>query len=162
MRFAMEFQARHLLMHQHRTLRLFFGTATLASAAVWATACGKETPADPIAPPTPASVVGNYNLLKIDSAPLPFVALTVSTYSISITSGSVELKSDGTYRAGVGLRVDESGNIRNESDSTSGTWTLVGDSIKLVNSSGQAVRAGRVISSIFHLRSADQMWELRK
>jgi hypothetical protein len=125
-------------------------------------ACDKETPSDPIDSPTPATVVGNYNLLKIDSAPLPFVALTVSTYSISITSGSVELKSDGTYRAGVGLRVDDSGNIRNESDSTNGTWTLVGDSIRLANSSGQTVRAGRILSGTFHLRSADQVWELRK
>ncbi|MGV3708672.1 MAG: hypothetical protein ACO1Q7_07505 [Gemmatimonas sp.] len=125
-------------------------------------ACDDGLPADPINPPTPAAVVGKYNLLKVDSAPLPYVIFQHSTYIVSLMSANVELRANGTYRAPVSIRIDDSGNVRYLSDSTTGIWTLTGDSIKLANANGQVTRAGRMLNGTFRLRSAEQLWELRK
>lgn len=94
--------------------------ACLAVAVV--TACSKgEGPTGPAIPATP---VGTYTLLTIDTKALPYLMYADTGYTLEISSGTLTVTSGARWVSKIVQRETVAGNVSTYSDSTFGTWAL--------------------------------------
>jgi hypothetical protein len=122
-------------------------------------ACGHETTGPS---PTRSSIPGTYNLTMVDGHVLPFVALDLGAYRITIVSGTLVLRSDGTYSFEVGHRTDDSGNVRTGTDTDVGLWNAEDDAISLASTKDVVPRTGVVAGNAITLESNSRVLVLKK
>jgi hypothetical protein len=132
---------------------LFFALAfTLA-------ACGRDTTGPS---PTPSRIPGTYTLTMVDGQTLPFTALEVGAYRVRLVSGTLVLRSDGTYSLDIGIRVDDSGNVRTETEADAGLWNVKDDALTLASTQGTISRTGVVSGDVITLQSSIRVLVLAK
>lgn len=124
-------------------------------------ACGCGDDAD-ITLPDPITVPGTYALNAVDGHTLPFAVLDVGAYRISIASGELKLNADSTYKMKMGLRVDDSGNIRFDADSDSGRWTRTNNEISMASTAGNLAKTGTVSKDGVILQSSTRVLSYHK
>ena len=122
-------------------------------------ACGHDS----VGPsPTPATVSGTYNLTTVDGRTLPFTALDLGAYQAKLVSGTLTLRSDGTYGLQFGIRIEDSGNVRTAADSDGGLWNVNEKAITLASTHGDSTRSGTVSGNVITLQSSIRVFGLTK
>jgi hypothetical protein len=119
-------------MQQH-TSRLVFGRPQaivfgLALAVVFA-ACSDSSTG-----PHSNTPAGDYAIATVNSKAPPVAILSDTNFLIEFTAGTCALTSDGKYTRVVTFRQTIPGNVSTFVDSTRGTWTLSGTTVRFVNS----------------------------
>ena len=112
--------------------------------------------------PRPPSISGSYELTIVDGQSLPVTLLDLGAYRLQVVSGTLTMDPGGTYAQELGLRIEDSGNVRTSTDSDAGRWTVVGDSITLVSDGGGFSRTGTVVGDAITLQSSAWVFRLRK
>lgn len=120
-------------------------------------ACGSDLVINPS-----TSVAGSYALERVDGTALPYPVIDISTYHIQLVSGSLTLNANNTYAWNLGLRVDDSGRIRTDAQSDSGTWTMVNSTLSLTSAQGNLPKTATVSGNIMTMQSSTIVFGLRK
>ena len=122
-------------------------------------ACGH----DGVGPsPTPSTIPGTYNLTTVDGQVLPFTALDLGAYQAKLVSGTLTLRSDGTYALQFGIRIEDSGNVRTAAESDGGLWNVNEKAITLASTQGDSARTGTVSGNVITLQSSIRVFGLTK
>jgi hypothetical protein len=121
-------------------------------------ACGRD---DSMAPP-PSTIAGLYQLTMVDGQGLPLTLLDLGAYQVQLTSGALNMRTDGKYSLEVGYRILDSGNERNETVRDAGEWNNVDQAITLASTGGGIPRAGTVSGDTITLQSSSRVLVLRK
>ena len=134
-------------------------TISLLGIAFTLAACGH----DGVGPsPTPSTIPGTYNLTSVDGAALPFTVLDLGAYRAKLVSGTLSLSSDGTYSLQLGIRIEDSGNVRTTADSDGGLWNVNDTAITLASTQGNSSRTGAVSGNVMTLQSSSRVFGLTK
>src|SRR5687768_3454496 len=134
-------------------------TIPLLGIAVTLAACGRDS----VGPsPTPSTIPGTYNLATVDGAALPFTALDLGAYRAKLVLGTLSLSSDGTYTLQLGIRIEDSGNVRTSADTHGGLWDVDGNAITLASTEGNGSRTGTVSGNVMTLQSSGIVLGLTK
>ncbi|HEY4130085.1 MAG TPA: hypothetical protein VGM50_05685 [Gemmatimonadaceae bacterium] len=101
-------------------------------------ACGgsSDGPAGPTGGNTAKDPTGNYTLTSIDGKPLPYTLIqsdTAGLFKVDMISGSGSLTADGKYRFIFAQRQTVLSAVEDFVDTLSGTWTLSGTTLTLVD-----------------------------
>lgn len=132
---------------------------TLIGLAVTLAACGDDE-ADPTGPST---VAGTYSLTTVDGQVLPFTVIDLGAYRAKLASGTLALKSDGTYSFQIGIRIEDSGTIRTQTDDDAGVWNATGSTaVTLTSTEANFSRSGTVSGGALTLQSGPAVFSLRK
>ncbi len=75
---------------------------------------------------------GKYSLSSVANQPLPVTVLQLGDDKLEITGGSIELRTDKSFRAELSIRTTESGTVTNDTEADEGTYSVTGSSIRLV------------------------------
>ena len=135
-----------------RTISLLGIVFTLA-------ACGHDS----VGPsPTSSTIPGTYNLTTVDGQVLPFTALDLGAYQAKLVSGTLTLRSDGTYALQFGIRIEDSGNVRTAAESDGGLWNVNEKAITLASTQGDSARTGTVSGNVITLQSSIRVFGLTK
>ena len=122
-------------------------------------ACGSDSVGPSAAP---ATVAGAYNLTTVDGQALPFTVLDLGAYQAKLASATLNLKPDGTYSFQFGIRIEDSGNVRSQSDSDAGVWEKSANTITLTSNEGSVTRTGTLAGGVMTLQSGPLVLGLRK
>ena len=134
-------------------------TIPLLGIALTLVACGH----DGVGPsPTPSTIPGTYNLTTVDGQVLPFTALDLGAYQAKLVSGTLTLRSDGTYALQFGIRIEDSGNVRTAAESDGGLWNVNEKAITLASTQGDSARTGTVSGNVITLQSSIRVFGLTK
>jgi hypothetical protein len=102
----------------------------LVAAVVFA-ACGRDSPTDPTE--SPGTVAGTYTLSTVGGVDVPLQVYEDAEVSLDLVSGSVVLRTDGTFEEVLTFVETENGADPSEMvEQTSGTFTIVGRTITFV------------------------------
>jgi hypothetical protein len=123
-------------------------------------ACGDVV--DPPATPTPTTIAGSYHLTSVDGESLPFLLIDLGAYQARLVSGTLAMNADGSYVLDFGLRIDDSGRVRTGTDSDSGAWIIVRDSIALTSTAGNITKIGTLSGTVMTLRASGNVLVLKK
>ena len=122
-------------------------------------ACGHDS----VGPsPTPSTISGTYNLTTMDGAVLPVTVLDLGAYRLNLASGNLALRSDGTYSLQLGIRIEDSGNVRATTDSDAGLWNVNHGAVTLASTQGDTSRTGTVSGDVMTLQSGGRVFRLTK
>jgi hypothetical protein len=135
-----------------RTIPLLGIVLTLA-------ACGHDSTGPS---PTLSAVPGTYDLTTVDGHVLPFTVLDLGAYRAKLASGTLSLSTDGTYSLELGIRIEDSGNIRTAADSDGGLWNVNDNAITLASTQGNSSRTGTVSGDVMTLQSFGRVLGLTK
>ncbi len=135
-----------------RTIPLLAITLTLA-------ACGHDSVGPSADPPT---IAGSYNLTTVDGLVLPFTVLDLGAYQAKLASGTLTLSADGTYSLELGIRIEDSGNVRMASSTDGGLWNVTGQTLTLASTRGDISRTGTVSGNMMTLQSSVRVFGLTK
>ena len=134
-------------------------TIPLLGIALTLVACGHDS----VGPsPTPSTIPGTYNLTTVDGQVLPFTALDLGAYQAKLVSGTLTLRSDGTYALQFGIRIEDSGNVRTAAESDGGLWNVNEKAITLASTQGDSARTGTVSGNVITLQSSIRVFGLTK
>ena len=122
-------------------------------------ACGHDTTGPS---PTPSSIPGAYNLTMVDGQALPFTVFEVGAYRATLVSGTLILHADGTYSLDLDTRIDDSGNVREQTDSDAGLWNAKDDGLTLASTQRAITRTGLVSGERITLQSSTRVLVLKK
>ena len=111
---------------------------------------------------TPSTVPGTYNLTTVDGASLPLTLIDLGAYQAKLVSGTLELSATGTYSLQLGIRIDDSGNVRSTADSDGGLWNVNDKAITLASTQGKSARTGTVAGNTMTLQSGTGVFGLTK
>ncbi|MEP6491082.1 MAG: hypothetical protein ABJF01_00300 [bacterium] len=106
----------------------------VAAIAVFAAACGSDSPSGPGTPPPAATPIGKYAISTLNGKALPVALAADTNYKYEVTVGTFALTSDGKYSAVITYRQTIPDNVSIFVDSTGGTWALTGTAIQFTNS----------------------------
>lgn len=124
-------------------------------------ACGHDDPTGPS--PTPATVSGTYGLTMMDGQALPLLVLDIGgAYQVRVTSGALTLRPDGTYAYEIGLRIDDSGHVRTQTDTDGGLWNVKDGSLTLASTERAFSSTGVVTGEVITLQSSGREVVLAK
>lgn len=125
-------------------------TIALLGFALTLTACTHDG-VGPVA--NPLTAAGTYSLTSVDGQALPFTVVDLGAYQARLASGTLQLKADGTYSFQFGIRIEDSGNVRSQTQSDGGVWTATANAITLTSSQGSGTRTGVVSGRAMTLQS---------
>ena len=132
---------------------------SLAGIAFSLVACGHDS-VGPSA--TPSTVPGTYSISTADGQALPVTLLDLGAYQAKLASGTLSLSSDGTYVLEFGIRIEDSGNIRNASNSDGGLWNVNHEAITLASTQGSSTWTGTVAGNAMTLQTSGRVLGLTK
>ncbi|MGH7709992.1 MAG: hypothetical protein ACREOG_01840 [Gemmatimonadaceae bacterium] len=78
---------------------------------------------DSTGPPGPDVVVGLYTLATVNGQALPVVVDQLGNDKAEVTAGTVTLRADRTFTDITQVRLTIAGNVTNETETATGTWT---------------------------------------
>jgi hypothetical protein len=130
----------------------------LVAVALALAACGQDGSVGP----TPSPIPGSYNLTMVDGQVLPVNVIDLGAYKAYIVSGTLDLNSDGTYHIEFDVRIEDSGNIRTQTQDDVGLWNIIDDAITLASSRGSFSQSGTVSGDAITLQSGGRVLVLRK
>lgn len=107
--------------------RRFWRLAAVVSVSVSAGACGGDSATDPS-----VSVAGTYNLSTVNGSSPPVTLVSVTSYSLRVTSGNLIISASNTWSNSTTLEETEAGQTTTETLVCSGTYTRNGPSLTLV------------------------------
>lgn len=81
----------------------------------------------------PATPAGEYTLSTVDARALPFTWYSEPDYSLEVMSGTISIKSNGTWVSRIATRETVAGFVSTYNDSTFGTWTAANGAATLIN-----------------------------
>jgi len=84
----------------------------------------------------PESIAGKYTLTTVNNAQLPFTTSQDATYKAEILASAITLRDDKTFTWDFTGRSTDNGVVDQGTDSFSGTYTIVGSTITLLDSEG--------------------------
>ncbi|HEX6049158.1 MAG TPA: hypothetical protein VFZ21_07815 [Gemmatimonadaceae bacterium] len=122
-------------------------------------ACGHDT-TGPSA--TPSRIPGSYNLTMVDGQALPLTVFEYGAYRATLVSGTLTLHADGLYSLDLDTRIDDSGNVRHQTDSDAGLWNAKDDALTLASTQRAITRAGLLSNDGITLQSSSRVLVLRK
>lgn len=129
----------HLLSHwtigRARRSKLVAGIAAIALI----TACGSDSATGPSS--TSSSPVGSYTISTVNGKAVPTSLYADGSISYDVTSGTINLTSDGKFLAVTNTRQTLPGSIENFVDSMGGTWTQSGSSVQMSLDDGTTASA---------------------
>lgn len=134
-------------------------TITLLGFALTLAACGHDS-VGPSA--TPTTVAGTYSLSSVDGQALPVTVVDLGAYQARLASGTLQLKSGGTYSFQFNIRIEDSGNVRSTSESEAGLWTGNANAVRLTSTQGSVTRTGAVSGGVLTLQSSSVVFGLTK
>lgn len=105
-------------------------TLALAATTVVLAACGGSDSTGP------ESIAGKYALTTVNNAQLPFTTSQDATYKAEILASAITLRDDKTFTWDFTGRSTDNGVVDQGTDSFSGTYTVVGSTITLLDSEG--------------------------
>lgn len=134
-------------------------TILVLTLAVAMIGCGND---DVITSPTPLAISGEYALSSIDGVQLPATVLDLGAYRLTLASGSLKLNADSSYLIVYGLRVDDSGNVRFDSDSDSGRWSAKARTLSMQSTGGNDRKTGIAFGDSVMLQSSTRTLVYKK
>ena len=127
--------------------------------AILCSACAAE---HALAPPSPATASGVYTLTSVDGSLLPFTVLDLGAYKSQIGSASLKLTPDGKYSFAIGIRIDDSGNIRFAADSDAGVWTLNDHAIAMTSTLGNLAKTATVSGDMLTMQASTRVFVMKR
>ena len=132
---------------------------SLVAIAITLTACGHDS-VGPTA--VPATATGTYTLTSLDGTVLPVTVLDLGAYKAKLASGTLTLRSDSSYTFEFGIRIEDSGNIRSQTDSDDGRWNVNGNAITLSSTRANNDKTGTVSGNDMTLQTSGKVFALTK
>ena len=77
----------------------------------------------------PDDISGRYELLTIDGVMLPFTVIQLGDEFSEVTSGFLQLNSDGTFTSSIIMSSTTAGSTQTVTESEKGTWTQHGNQV---------------------------------
>jgi hypothetical protein len=96
------------------------GMAIVAATVIVPIACGSDSATGPDGNPT--SPVGNYSLTSVNGKPAPVTLYSDTNYLVVLSTGSLTMKSEGTYQTISTTRETVLGHLSTYVDTIDGTW----------------------------------------
>jgi hypothetical protein len=93
---------------------------------------------------------------------LPFLLVDLGAYQARLVSGTLDMNTDGSYALDFGLRIDDSGRVRSGTDTDTGAWIIVRDSIALTSTAGTITKIGTLSGKVMTLRASGRVLVLKK
>lgn len=122
-------------------------------------ACGHDTTGPS---PTPSRIPGTYDLTMVDGQPVPLTVFEVGAYRATLVSGTLTLHADGLYSLDLDTRIDDSGNVRHQTDRDAGLWNARDAALTLASTQRGIARTGLVSGDGITLHSSSRVLVLRK
>jgi hypothetical protein len=122
-------------------------------------ACGHDS-VEPTA--VPSTIPGTYTLTTLDGMVLPATVIDLGAYKAKLASGTLTVRSGGTYTFDFGIRIEDSGNVRTQSDTDDGHWSVNGNAITLTSARGTNTKTGTVTGINMTLQSSTNVLALTK
>jgi hypothetical protein len=121
--------------------RRALATSTLAALVALLVACGSDGPTASTGnnnPPPASTPAGNYAISTINAKSLPVAVIADSGFMWEVTSGTMTLTADGKYSSVETFRQTVPGNVSIFVDTTSGTWSVSGNTVSFVDTIDQS------------------------
>ena len=77
----------------------------------------------------PDDISGRYELMTIDGVMLPFTIIQLGNEFPEVTSGFIQLNSDGTFTSSIIMSSTTAGSTQTVTESENGTWTQYGNQV---------------------------------
>jgi hypothetical protein len=77
----------------------------------------------------PDDISGRYELMTIDGVMLPFTTIQLGNEFPEVTSGFIQLNSDGTFTSSIIMSSTTAGSTQTVTESENGTWTQYGNQV---------------------------------
>ena len=98
----------------------------------------------------------------VDGQALPIIVFEYSTYRATLVSGTLTLHADGFYSLDLDTRIDDSGNVRHQTDNDAGLWNAKDDALTLASTQRSITRTGVVADHGITLQSSSAVLVLKK
>lgn len=127
------FAAPSLTVACKRAMRYFASCMLLM---VVMAACGSDSPTQP----TPASVVGTWNLKTVDGSALPYLVAQEDFDALELLSDVLTVAANGTFRQLSQIRVTQDAQASMESVPDSGSYAMNGTAVTFTYESDASAR----------------------